>query len=65
MAATKKNRNANEKSYLYSHDYPENVSGQDYLDERLELYSPKHSGAEVAIGERLSHWKSMRKELQA
>ena len=61
----KKNRNANEKSYLYSHDYPENVSGQDYLDEPLELYSPKNSGAEVAIGERLSHWKSMRKELQA
>lgn len=61
----KKNRNANEKSYLYSHDYPENVSGQDYLDEQLELYSPKKSGAEVAIGERLSLWKSMRKDLQS
>tara|TARA_Y100000588_G_scaffold388246_2_gene488006 strand:+ start:691 stop:2157 length:1467 start_codon:yes stop_codon:yes gene_type:complete len=61
----KKNRDANEKSYLYSHDYPENVSGQDYLHEHLELYSPKSSGAEVTIGERLSHWKAMRRDLQS
>ena len=61
----KKNRSGNENFYLYSHDFPENVSGQDYLDEQLELYSPKNSGAEVAIGERLSLWKSMRKDLQA
>jgi len=61
----KKNRSGNENFYLYSHDFPENVSGQDYLDEQLELYSPKNSGAEVAIGERLSLWKSMRRDLQA
>ena len=61
----KKNRSGNENFYLYSHDFPENVSGQDYLDEQLELYSPKDSGAEVAIGERLSLWKSMRRDLQA
>ena len=61
----KKTRDTNEKSYLYSHDYPENVSGQDYLEQQLELYSPKNSGAEVAIGERLSYWKSMRRDLQA
>ena len=61
----KKNRSGNENFYLYSHDFPENISGQDYLDEQLELYSPKNSGAEVAIGERLSLWKSMRRDLQA
>ena len=61
----KKNRSGNENFYLYSHDFPENISGQDYLDEQLELYSPKDSGAEVAIGERLSLWKSMRRDLQA
>jgi putative ATPase len=61
----KKNRNENESFYLYSHDFPENVSGQDYLDEPLELYSPKNSGGEVAIGERLSYWKSMRRDLHA
>ena len=61
----KKNRNGNENFYLYSHDFSENVSGQDYLDEQLELYSPKNAGAEVAIGERLSLWKSMRRDLQA
>ena len=61
----KKNRSGNENFYLYSHDFPENVSGQDYLDEQLEIYSPKNSGAEVAIGERLSLWKSMRRDLQA
>ena len=61
----KKNRSGNENFYLYSHDFSENVSGQDYLDEQLELYSPKNSGAEVAIGERLSLWKSMRRGLQA
>ena len=61
----KKKRSGNENFYLYSHDFPENISGQDYLDEQLELYSPKDSGAEVAIGERLSLWKSMRRDLQA
>ena len=61
----KKNRSGNENFYLYSHDFSENVSGQDYLDEQLELYSPKNSGAEVAIGERLSLWKSIRKDLHA
>ena len=61
----KKNRSGKENFYLYSHDFSENVSGQDYLDEQLELYSPKNSGAEVAIGERLSLWKSMRRGLQA
>src|SRR4051794_37976248 len=32
------------KGYLYAHDFPENISGQAYLEKRLSLYTPKTSG---------------------
>ena len=61
----KKFRDEKEETYLYSHDFPENVSGQDYLGKHLELYVPKDSGAEGAIGERLAGWKTLRRAMQA
>jgi putative ATPase len=48
---------------LYSHEFPENVSGQQYLEDPLDLYLPKSSGAEQAIGERLKRWKEIRTEI--
>ena len=56
----KKPRSEDEETYLYSHEFPENVSGQSYLEEPLELYLPKDAGAEGAIGERLRRWKELR-----
>jgi putative ATPase len=57
-----KHRDTEDESYLYSHDYPQNISGQHYLESPLELYQAKDSGAETAIGERLEKWKNLRKK---
>ena len=56
----KNHRNTEDESYLYSHDFPENISGQQYLEKPLDLYHPKNSGAESAITERLTKWKKLR-----
>ena len=48
------------KGYLYSHDYPEGISGQDYLERPLRLYSARGAGAEAAIEERLKRWRGLK-----
>jgi len=48
------------QGYLYSHDFPEGISGQAYLQEPLELYKPGLNGAEAAVAERLARWKALR-----
>ena len=53
------------KGYRYSHDFPEGVSGQDYLEQPLRLYSPKTAGAEAAIAERLRRWGALKDSLSA
>jgi putative ATPase len=53
------------KGYEYSHEFPEAVSGQAYLERPLTLYTPKASGAESAIAERLARWRGMRDALRA
>ena len=40
----KKHRSEDEESYLYSHEFPENISGQKYLEDPLDLYLPKARG---------------------
>ena len=50
--------------YRYSHDYPEAISGQDYLERPLKLYEPKSAGWEARIAERLARWRSLKDELQ-
>lgn len=59
----KNHRNTKDESYLYSHDFPENISGQQYLEKPLDLYHPKNSGAESAITERLTKWKKLRSKI--
>lgn len=53
-------RHGHGKGYLYSHEFPENVSGQVYLQTPVTLYTPKTAGAEAAIAERLQHWRALR-----
>ena len=48
------------KGYLYSHDFPEGISGQAYLEHPITLYTPKGAGAERAIAERLGRWRELR-----
>ena len=59
----KKHRNTEEEAYLYSHDFPENISGQQYLESPLDLYEAKCAGAEAAIQDRLKHWQKLRDQM--
>ena len=52
------------KDYLYSHDYPEAISGQEYLHEPQHFYSPTNHGAEAQIQQRLQHWKALKTQIQ-
>ena len=56
-------REEDEEGYLYSHNYPENISGQSYLEKDLSLYSPKSAGTEKSVADRLDNWKSLKREL--
>ena len=53
------------KGYDYSHNFPENITGQDYLEKPLTLYTPKSAGWEAKIADRLMRWKEMKAQLQA
>lgn len=50
--------------YKYSHDYPEGITGQDYLTNPLQLYTPGTAGSEAAIAERLAHWRKIKERLK-
>jgi len=50
------------EGYLYSHEFPEAISGQAYLLEPLTLYTPGAAGAEAAVAERLARWRQLRAE---
>ncbi len=52
------------KDYMYSHDFPEGISPQDFLSKPLKLYTPKDQGAEKVIAERLAHWKALKAKLK-
>jgi putative ATPase len=51
------------EGYLYSHEFPEAISGQTYLEKPLALYTPKTAGAEAAVAERLARWRELRAKL--
>jgi putative ATPase len=53
------------EGYLYAHDYPENISGQDHLSRPLALYTPKPIGWETKIADRLARWKNLKAELKS
>ncbi len=53
------------EGYLYSHDFPENISGQDYLDKPLRLFEPKAVGFEAKTAERLARWRELKRQIQA
>lgn len=52
-------------AYQYSHDYPEGISGQDYLSKPLSLYQPGTAGAEAGLAERLAHLRKLKDALRA
>ena len=50
--------------YRYSHDYPQGVSGQDYLLDPFVCYQPGHAGAEAATGQRMAQLSKLKAEIQ-
>jgi len=52
------------EGYKYAHDFPENISGDDYLEKPLALYTPKSAGWEAKIAERLARWRGLKAQLQ-
>ncbi len=52
------------RGYAYAHDFPESVSGQDYLERPISLYVPKAVGAEAAIVQRLERWRALKAGLR-
>jgi putative ATPase len=51
--------------YRYSHDYPQGISGQNYMIEPLTFYQPGQAGAEVATAQRMAQLKKLKSEIQA
>jgi putative ATPase len=51
--------------YNYSHDFPENISGEDFLEKPLTLYTPKTAGWEAKIADRLARWKALKEQLRS
>ena len=58
-------RHGHGADYDYSHDFPEGISGQDYLERPVSLYSPKTAGWEVKIADRLTRWRQLKVAVQA
>lgn len=53
------------KGYKYAHDFPENISGDDYLERPVALYTPKPVGWEAKIADRLARWKELKAQIRS
>ncbi|MFP4167125.1 MAG: replication-associated recombination protein A [Opitutales bacterium] len=50
------------KDYKYSHDYPEGISGQEYMLEPEIFFEPGEAGAEASLARRLETIKKLKRE---
>ena len=55
----------NGEGYLYSHDFPEGISGQDYMLEPREFYQPGDAGAEAATAKRMEQLRALKARIQS
>lgn len=53
------------QGYQYSHDFPEGISGQAYLEKPLRLYTPSANGLETRVADRLARWAEHRRARRA
>ncbi|MCK5706135.1 MAG: replication-associated recombination protein A [Candidatus Aureabacteria bacterium] len=56
----RKTPNKNNEKYLYSHNYKEGITGQDYRSEKKLYYNPKDTGYESVIRKRIGLWKKIK-----
>ncbi len=52
------------RDYLYSHEYPSGISGQEYMLEPVQFYKSGKSGAEVSIADRMEQLKKLKADIQ-
>jgi putative ATPase len=55
----------NGEGYLYSHDFPEGISGQDYMLEPRKFYQPGDAGAEAAAAKRMEQLRALKARIQS
>ena len=55
----------NGEGYQYSHDYPEGISGQEYMLKPQQFYQAGDSGAEVATAKRMEHLRALKARIQS
>ncbi|PXA05700.1 ATPase [Coraliomargarita sinensis] len=53
------------KGYLYSHDFPQAISGQEYMLDPEKYYEPGHAGAEAATADRLEKIRQIKARIQS
>jgi putative ATPase len=53
------------EGYLCSHDYPDAVSGQEYMHHPKQFYTAGTAGREKFISERLQHWRELKAQIQS
>ena len=58
-------RLGNGEGYKYSHDYDGHYVNQDYLGVDARFYEPTEQGVEKKIKDRVKHWRSLQKKVQA
>lgn len=49
------------RDYEYSHEFQENISGQEFMEQPIKFMNPKHVGEESAIADRLKRWEKLKK----
>ena len=52
------------KDYDYSHEFPEAVSGQEYMIDPISFFEPGTNGAEEQIYQRLGRWDEIKRKIQ-
>ena len=57
-------KSGNGDGYIYNHDCPNFISGQDYLETPVKLYNPSNYGAEKQIAERLEEYRKIKRRIK-
>ena len=54
----------NGADYIYNHDCPNHISGQDYMEKPVDIYTPTSYGGEKQILERLQFYKQLKEDIK-
>lgn len=52
------------EGYLYSHEFPQGISGQEYMLDPQQFYEPGTAGAEASTAQRLEQLKKLKAQIQ-